>query len=121
MLSFVIRLFSNSIALWLAYLLVPGFVINGGIVSFIIAGLFLGALNLTVKPIIKLVSTPIIILTLGIFSLIINGFLLWLVSYVLDFVVIQTSGALIWSTIIVSLANVIITSTSKVFSNSKNE
>src|SRR3989344_4904331 len=60
MLSFFIRLFSNSIALWLAYLLVPGFVINGGIVSFIIAGLFLGALNLTVKPIIKLVSTPII-------------------------------------------------------------
>ena len=116
MLSFVIRLFSNSIALWVAYLLVPGFIISGGITNFIVAGLFLGALNLIVKPILKIISTPIIILTLGIFSLIINGFLLWLVSYVLDFVVIQTVSTLVWCTIIVSLANVIITSTSKAFS-----
>lgn len=74
-------------------------------------------LNLTVKPILKFISAPIIILTLGIFSLIINGFLLWLVSYFLDFVVIQTYGALVWSTIIVSLANIVITTASKAITN----
>lgn len=93
--------------------MVPGLVINRGIAGFVLAGLVLGLLNLTVKPILKFVSAPIIILTLGIFSLIINGFLLWLVSYFLDFVVIQTSGALIWSTIIISFVNVIITTASK--------
>ncbi|MDO8495467.1 MAG: phage holin family protein [bacterium] len=113
MASFIIRLFSNCLALYIAYLLVPGLVINNGLTGFIVAGLFLGVLNLSVKPILKFISAPIIILTLGIFSLIINGILLWLVSYALDFVVIQTFPALIMSTIIVTIANVIITSTSK--------
>src|SRR3989338_9037359 len=115
MLSFITRLFSNSIALGIAHWLVPGFVVNGGIKEFIIAGFVLGLLNLVVKPVLKFISTPIIILTLGIFSLIINGFLLWLVSYFISFVSIQTASALIWATIIVSFANIIITSFSKVF------
>ncbi len=120
MLPFIIRLFSNSIALWIANWLVPGFIVNGGWKGFVIAGLVLGLLNLTVKPILKFISTPIIILTLGIFSLIINGFLLWLVSYFTPFVSIQTASALIWATIIVSLANVIIHSASKVFKAEAN-
>ena len=97
--------------------MVPGLIVNRGITGFVLAGLVLGLLNLTVKPILKFISAPIIILTLGIFSLIINGFLLWLVSYFLDFVVIQTYGALVWSTIIISLANIIITTTSKAITN----
>ena len=115
MLAFIIRLFSNSVALGIAHWLVPGFVVNEGLKGFIIAGIVLGLLNLIVKPILKLISTPVIILTLGIFSLVINGFLLWLVSYLLDFVSIQTASALIWATIIVTLANLILTSVSKVF------
>ena len=113
MLSFITRLFSNSIALGIAHWLIPGFVVNGGIKEFIIAGFVLGLFNLFVKPILKLISTPIIILTLGIFSLIINGFLLWLVSYVVPFVSIQTASALTWATIIITFANVVLTSISK--------
>jgi len=119
MLPFIIRLFSNSIALGIAHWLVPGFVVNNGLKGFVMAGIVLGLLNLIIKPILKLISTPIIILTLGIFSLIINGFLLWLVSYLLDFVNIQTASALIWATIIVTIANVILTSVSKVFRSSE--
>lgn len=120
MFSFVIRLFSNSIALGIAHWLVPGFVVNGGLKGFVIAGVVLGMLNLVVKPILKFISTPIIIVTLGIFSLIINGFLLWLVSYLLDFVNIQTLTALIWGTILITLANVILTSVSKVLQTETN-
>lgn len=114
MASLLIRLFSNILALYIAFLLVPGLVINNGLVGFVVAGLFLGLLNLTVKPILKLVSAPIIMLTLGLFGLIINGLMLWLVSFALDFVVIQTVSALMWSTIIVTVANIFITNTSKV-------
>ena len=114
MLSFIVRLFSNSIALGIAHWLVPGFVINGGLKEFVIAGFVLGLLNLFIRPVLKLISTPVIILTLGVFSLVINGFLLWLVSYFIDFVSIQTSAALIWATLIVTFANVILTSLSKV-------
>lgn len=117
MFRFIIRLFSNSIALWVAYMLVPGMVVSGGITGFLTAGLLLGLLNLIVKPVLKLVSAPVIILTLGIFSLIINGFILWLVSYFVDFLSFQTLASLIWSTIIVSFVNIIITASSKAFSN----
>lgn len=120
MFSIIIRIFSNSVALGIAHWLVPGFVVNGGVKEFIIAGFVLGLLNLVVKPILKFISTPIIILTLGIFSLIINGFLLWLVSYFIPFVSIQTASALIWATIIVSFANVVLTSLSKVFKTKNN-
>lgn len=115
MLAFIIRLFSNSVALGIAHWFVPGFVINDGLKGFVIAGAVFGLLNLIAKPILKFISTPIIILTLGIFSLIINAFLLWLVSYLLNFVNIQTISALIWATIIVTFANVILTSLSKAF------
>ena len=121
MFSIIIRIFSNSIALWIAHWLVPGFVVNGGVKEFVIGGFVLGLLNLVVKPVLKFISTPIIILTLGIFSLIINGFLLWLVSYFIPFVSIQTASALIWATIIVSFANVVITSVSKIFKTSDNK
>lgn len=114
MLSFLLRLFSNSLALGAAFWLVPGFVISNGLTGFMVAGLFLGTLNLTIKPILKLISMPLVILTLGAFSLIINGLMLWLVSLALDFVVIQTISALIWSTLIISLANLLITATTKV-------
>lgn len=117
MLRFILRLLSNSIALWVAYLIVPGFVVGGGIKSFLIAGVLLGALNLTVKPILKFISTPVIILTLGIFSLVINGFVLWLVSFFLDFVTIETLSALVWSTVIVSIVNVVVTAASKAFAS----
>lgn len=120
MFPIIIRLFSNSIALWVAHWLIPGFVVNGGWKEFIIAGFVLGLLNLTIKPILKFISTPIIILTFGIFSLIINGFLLWLVSYFITFVNIQTASALVWATIIVSFTNVIFTSISKTLKTSDN-
>lgn len=115
MISFVIRLFSNSLALWVAYLLVPGLVVTEGVTGFIIAGLALGILNVTVRPIIKFVATPLIILTLGIFVLVINALMLWLISYFLSFVEFQSLGALVWTTLVVSLANILISATSKAF------
>ncbi len=121
MFPFIIRLFSNSVALGIAHWLIPGFVVNEGLKGLVIAGVVLGLLNLIVKPILKFISAPIIILTLGIFSLIINAFLLWLVSYLLDFVNIQTISALIWATIIVTFANVILHSLSKVFKTASHD
>lgn len=121
MVSFIIRLFSHTLALYIAYLLVPGLVISNGLIGFVVAGLFLGLLNLTVKPILKFISAPIIILSLGIFSLIINGLMLWLVSYALDFVIIQTWSALMVSTIIITVANMVMGRVSKAMVSNQHE
>ena len=97
-------------AIWLAYFLVPGFIINGGLKGFIVAGILLGLFNMTVKPIVKFFSAPLILLTLGLFTLVINAFILLLVDYLLDFVAIQTYGALFWSMIVIGIVNMAATS-----------
>ena len=114
MVSFLIRILGNSLALYAATYLVPGFVINGGIKEYLLAGVLLGVLNLTIKPVLKLVSMPLIILTLGLWTIVINALMLWTVDYVFDFVLIQDLMALVWAVIVISIVNIFISATAKV-------
>jgi putative membrane protein len=70
----------NAVALWLAAKLVPGIHYVGGVEWLLIAGLVLGLLNLLVKPLLTLLSLPLIVLSLGLFYLVINGFVLYLAA-----------------------------------------
>jgi len=112
----IVRLVSNIAGLWIANYFVAGLVIASsgtGFKEFIIAGTLLGLLNLVVKPLLKLVSAPIILITLGLFTLVINAIMVLAVDYILKFVTIQSLGALIWTTIIVSIVNIMATSLTK--------
>ena len=113
MIGFLIRILGNSIALYAAYYFVTGFIINGGIKEFLLAGILLGLLNKIVKPPIKLLTMPLIILTLGLFLVVINALMLWLVDYAFDFVIIESVTALVWATIITAIVNAVITLFSK--------
>ena len=113
MIGFVIRIFGNSLALYAAYWIVPGFVISGGWKEYLLAGAFLGLLNLTVKPVLKMISMPIIILTLGLFALVINGLILWTVDYIFDFMSIRDTAALLSAVIIVSIVNLFVSAGTK--------
>jgi putative membrane protein len=113
MIAFIIRISGNILALYAAFYFVPGFSFSGGIKEFAFAGLVLGLLNMTVKPVIKLISMPFIILTLGLFTIVINALLLWLVDYIFDFIAIQDVQTLVWATIVVSLVNIIVSAVAK--------
>lgn len=117
----IFRLFSNVLAIWIAYVFVPGFMVNGSLKEFVVAGILLGLFNLIIKPIIKIISAPIILLTLGLFTIVINAFLLLLVDYLLDFVIIQTYSALFWATIVIGIVNMITTSIIKSTKKSRPE
>ena len=105
MASFIIRIVGNTVALWVAYYLVPGFFISGNLEQYLIAGVILGLLNMVVKPILKAISFPLILLTLGLFTLVINGFILWLLDYLVSFITIESITALIGATLIVTIIN----------------
>ena len=81
MTGFAIRILGNSLAFYIANLLVPGFVVNGGLKEYLIAGILLGFFNMLVRPLLKLISMPLIILSLGLFTLVINGLILWLFGF----------------------------------------
>ncbi len=82
----------NALALYLASQWIQGITAPSDWQSLAIAGLVLGLINLIIKPIVKLLSLPLIFLTLGLFYLVINGLMLLLASYLLDSV--QVAGCL---------------------------
>src|SRR3989344_4484419 len=110
MIGFIVRIIGNSVALYAAYYFVPGFIVAGGIKEYLLAGILFGLLNKIVKPPIKLLTMPLIILTLGLFLVVINALMLWLV----DFVIIESITALVWATIITAFVNAIIGAFSKI-------
>jgi putative membrane protein len=78
--SFVIRLLVNAAALYVATQIVPGVTYTGDAPPFLGVALVFGVVNAFIRPIAKLLTFPLIILTLGVFSLIVNGLMLWLTS-----------------------------------------
>lgn len=113
MVKFIVRILGNALALFAASWFVAGFMFNGGIKEYAIAGVVLGLLNMIVKPVLKFISTPFIILTLGLFTIVINALLLWLVDYIFDFITISDIMALVWATIVISIVNMMISALTK--------
>ena len=77
---FLVRLLVNAAALWVATRIVPGVSFDGGPLPMLGVALVFGMLNASLRPLAKILTFPLIIVTLGIFALVINGLMLWLTS-----------------------------------------
>jgi len=77
----LVRWVINGLALFAAEQLLRGIEVEGnGWGAYAVTAVILGLVNALIRPILKLMTCPLIILTLGIFALVINGFTLWLSS-----------------------------------------
>jgi putative membrane protein len=77
----MVRWLVSSIALYLTSLIVRGIEIHG-VAALLFAALTIGILNALVRPVILILTLPINILTLGLFTLVVNAGMLWLASEV---------------------------------------
>jgi putative membrane protein len=77
---FLLRLLINAAALWIATRIVPGVSHTGSGVNLLLVALVFGLLNALLRPILTLLSCPLLILTLGLFTLVINAVILWVTS-----------------------------------------
>lgn len=82
MVKFILRWAINAIALYLAVLLLPGIDLGSGLVSIIWLALIFGLVNALFRPLLNVLTCPLIILTLGLFTLVINTFMFWLTSVI---------------------------------------
>lgn len=82
MTKFILRLLINAIALYLAVLILPGIELLSGMTSIVWLALIFGVVNALFRPLLKFLTCPLIILTLGLFTLVINTFLFWLTSII---------------------------------------
>ena len=100
-----IRFFANVLGLYLANFWINGFSVIGGWQAYLIAGLVLGLLNLIVRPILKIVTLPLIIVSLGLFLIVINALILWLAAQLTGYIIIESYVALLWATLLIAAVN----------------
>ncbi len=77
----LVRILVNALALGAAAYLVPGIHV-GGIGSLLLTALVFGVVNALVRPVLKLLSCPLIIVTLGLFTLVLNALMLRLTAWI---------------------------------------
>ncbi len=99
---------ANGIGLYLAHQFVPNVFVSLVLEQFALITLLLTLINLTLRPIVKLVLTPVIIITLGLGSILINAGMLYLLDFLLASITIEGFVALIITTIVISMVNLVI-------------
>jgi putative membrane protein len=82
MTKFILRWAVNALGLYAAIWLVPGIEFFGAWTGILWLALIFGLLNALVRPLLKFLTCPLIILTLGLFTVIVNTLMLMLTSYV---------------------------------------
>jgi putative membrane protein len=107
---FLLRWFVCSLGLWIAAgLLGSGITYGNRFKAIVIAGLVLAIVNIIIRPIIMLASLPAILLTLGLFMVIINGFMVFLASKLYHGLHVTNFWAAIFAGIIIGLVNYLVT------------
>ena len=79
--NILIGLLVNALAFWVSAQLLPGVTIASW-QALLLGTIILSALNTFIRPVLKLLSLPITILTLGLFSIVINGFMVMVASWI---------------------------------------
>lgn len=106
--TFVIRWLANAIVLLvIPYLMGPA-VRMTGLVPALLAAFILGIVNALIRPVLIILSLPIQLLTLGLFTFIINGFMLWIVSRIVQGFYISGFWPAVLASILLSIGSSII-------------
>jgi putative membrane protein len=84
MVRILLQILLNGLGVMLAAYIVPGVEYTGSPAYLLLVGLVIGLINLLVRPLVTLLSLPALVLTLGLFYLLINGALFYLAAWLLD-------------------------------------
>ncbi|WP_120520338.1 phage holin family protein [Arthrobacter celericrescens] len=122
--AFIVRVLINGLALWVAGWILPGLDISttatsnavnnagitqgadtlGIVLAYLFIGLIFGVVNAFVRPLVKLLSLPITILTLGLFTIIINAAMLYLTALMSSYTPVHlTIDSFFWTAILAAI------------------
>ena len=109
----LIRWAGVALALFVAAWLVPGIAVDGnGWVLYVIMAAILGIVNAVVRPVLKLLTCPLIVITLGLFTLVINALTLLLASWIANMLnvgfYVNGFWPALWGSLIVSAVSVVL-------------
>ena len=87
--AFLIKVAVNAIAIWIATLVVhgmtvraPGSDLGSRILTYVVIGAIFGVINAIIKPVVRLLTLPFYVITLGLFTFVVNALMLQLTSWI---------------------------------------
>lgn len=110
--KFIFHIFVNGVAILLTGYFIPGF-FNGDLQMLGIAALVLTLINTIIKPILKVLSGPLILLTFGLFIFVINAVSIYVLDIVSQAITIQGIRELVIATVIISAVNFLVGTSAK--------
>ncbi len=108
LMRFIALIISNALALFLAANFIDGVTLNGGYKELTIAAVVIGLINFLLKPVLKLLFGPFIILSLGLFVIVINMGILWISDLLLEQVAFSGISALFLTTLLLGVINFVV-------------
>lgn len=98
----IARFLVIAAAVWIVAAVVPGVVVREGVESYLVIALIFAAVNLLVRPVLKLLSFPLLLLTLGLFLIVINAALLGLTAALTERMTIDGIGSAVLASLVIS-------------------
>ncbi|OGY56435.1 MAG: hypothetical protein A2119_02235 [Candidatus Colwellbacteria bacterium GWA2_46_10] len=111
--GFSLMFLANGIALYLAGVILPEISIPQTIESFAVTAAALTLINLLIKPLVRLALGPILLLTLGLGSVLVNAVTLLLLDVLLPTITIDGLGNLLAAALIVGVSNLVLSLTAR--------
>ena len=109
----LVRWAALAVSFWVATALIPGIDIKGGFTTYLWVALLFGALNATLGSLLKLLTLPAVLLTLGLFLVVINASMLMLVARWSDKLDVNNFWSAIFAAIIISVITRLVSSVGK--------
>ena len=105
---FLALILSSILTLFIASYYIDGVNLTGGYVELIVAGIVIAVINFLLKPGLKMIFGPFIILSLGLFIILINMGLLWIADLILPQIEFSGFSSLLLTTLLLGITNFIV-------------
>ena len=101
------RWFLNVVILMILAYLLPG-VNYAGVIPLVTAGAILGLANVFIRPLLLLIALPLNMITFGLFTLVVSGFILWLTAYLVPGFSIASFGVAFVAALLFTVTNLVL-------------
>ena len=103
MIPFIVSLLLGGLAFLIVERVVPGFRIRGGFGSAVLVAFVYGIIKALLFAALVVLSLPLVLVTFGLFILVINAILLWLTDKLMDRFEVRSFGTLVWAGLLLSI------------------
>lgn len=102
---FLLRLLIHMVAILIIAYLLPNLIRVNGLLTGLVAAFLLGIVNAVIRPILVILTFPLTLLTLGLFLLVINGLMLWLVAALVRGFYVKGFWGALFGSILISIVS----------------